>query len=124
MRITFLPDGTPWNPYQARLANALERRGLDVRLGSRFRVLPLLRGAPLWNRPHVLHLHWTHQFMVGRSPLRTLIKTLLFAFELATLRATGVTIIWTVHNLVGHESPHPRLERMLIGLIQLFYARV
>jgi beta-1,4-mannosyltransferase len=77
------------NPYQWLLNRELCALGIDVEEFS----LAALRTNP----PDVCHLHWPEYVGVGgRGALR-----LLRALDLA--RANGTRVVWTVHNLHGHD---------------------
>lgn len=116
LTVHFLPDYTPTNPYQDRLAEALRARGLSVRVtdggGSG---LPILRA--MWDHglPDVVHVHFLHQYMtssVTRMPnLVGLVLGVRTLLEIAVLRAFGVGVVWTAHDLVDHEQRSLRVER-------------
>lgn len=109
LTVHFLPDYTPTNPYQERLASALRRRGVTVRVsdgGGRF--LPILRA--MWGRelPDVVHVHFLHQFVTSSSTrfpsLVALLLSVRTLIELVILRVFGVSIVWTAHDFVNHEQ--------------------
>lgn len=112
LRVAFVPFFEA-NPYQPQLARELEALGVEVTTANSAVRLPrrLLRGP---ERIDVLHLHWLPRAARGwRAGLRV-------ARFLATLRYVklhGVRIVWTVHNLVSHESESPAAElRMVRGV--------
>ncbi|MCE5328004.1 MAG: glycosyltransferase family 4 protein [Planctomycetaceae bacterium] len=89
------------NPYQRLFSGALESAGLKViRIPPR-KMFPLhyATSFPL----DVLHLDWPHDFYHGRTWLLTRIKRVMYWLGLRRLRRCKV--VWTVHNLVGHDSP-------------------
>jgi beta-1,4-mannosyltransferase len=113
--VHFLPDYTPTNPYQDRLAEALRRRGVTVRVtdgggGG----LPILRA--MWGRdlPDVAHVHFLHQFMTSSATRFPRIVAFLLSVrtlvECAVLRLLGVSLVWTAHDLVNHEERSMRIE--------------
>lgn len=86
-------------------------------------VLPLTRNL-LRNRDKdvdVIHFDWLYdQFLVhdftGSSyldKLLTLARSTFFILDLLLLRLFGVRTVWTVHNKLHHERPHPRIERIV-----------
>jgi glycosyltransferase involved in cell wall biosynthesis len=81
----------------------MEHLGVTVREFSRKRLI----GA----RYDVWHLHWPERFLNNRRTLKALTATagLLLTMDWARLR--GTRLVWTVHNLHGHERAHERLER-------------
>lgn len=107
MRVAHIPhyDG---NPYQTELATALRRRGVDLTLLSGYPV-STLRGL-VRRRPGVVHFHWVSPFLVGDDPVRTRLKAAAFLSSVAALKAAGVDVVWTVHNILEHERRHPDLE--------------
>ena len=116
LTVHFLPDYTPTNPYQERLAAALRERGVTVRVtDGGGRGLPILRAVLGNGRPDVVHVHFLHQFLtpsgtrVPRAVAVCLgVRTLL---ELAVLRLLGVSLVWTAHDLLNHERRAPGVER-------------
>jgi beta-1,4-mannosyltransferase len=106
------------NPYQALLNGALERYGV--------RFEPIRRPSILWalkrgGRLDVLHLHWL-EYLVGRDASETahqakaaLRVARLLAMTLL-LKARGVRVVWTVHNLLPHDTRHPRRDLALARL--------
>jgi glycosyltransferase involved in cell wall biosynthesis len=112
MRVMMLPfDGA--NPYQRMLKIELERQGADVRLGQIGYRLPLSQLGLLGGGLDVVHLHWLEQAMLGKGPLRSLLKGALFLGHLAWLRLAGRRIVWTVHNIHPHEVRYPGIDRLL-----------
>lgn len=101
--------GAAENPYQARLARALEAHGFELRLHPlSWRVeRELLPGERL------LHLHWLAPLLSDPRGPRTALKLGLFARGLRRLGKRGIPFVWTVHNLYEHERQHLGLERRL-----------
>jgi glycosyltransferase involved in cell wall biosynthesis len=123
-RVVFLPFWTASNPYQVELAQALGERGTRVE-GAAERTLFL--GEVLRRRAEVLHLHWLSPLLRGpRGPggLRRLFQVGAVAVQLALLRAAGVRIVWTAHNLAGHEARDPGIERLCAALVARLAHRV
>ncbi|MCC6832857.1 MAG: glycosyltransferase [Thermoleophilia bacterium] len=80
---------------------------------------PILLAWVRAGRPRVLHLHWTHEYLKGAAgPTR--VGRWRFMSQLRLLRRLGVRIVWTMHNLGGHDgSRHPSemaVHRELVGL--------
>lgn len=124
LKVVFLPFWTQSNPYQVELARALEASGARVE-GAAERTLFL--GEVLRRRADVLHLHWLSPLLRGpRGPLglRRAAQVAALALQLALLRAAGTRIVWTAHNLAGHEARDPRLERLCAGLVARLAHRV
>ena len=123
----FLPDFSDANPYQRELRTALEARGVSVS-GARAPgrdPLAILRSWLTHGRAPVVHLHWTHNYLGqradGSSARFGRVRAALFLGQLRILRAFGVRIVWTVHNLGHHDRAgtaglNARVHRRLVGL--------
>lgn len=77
--------------------------------------IAVLRGRPrhelprllLGHGPRILHLHFFDELTQRRGARATAARSLGFLALLAALRARGVRIVWTAHNLRPHETFHP-----------------
>ena len=124
MRVVFLPFWTASNPYQLELARALEVLGAHVE-GAPERTL--FFADILRRRADVLHLHWLsplHRGPRGPGGARRWLQVAAVAVQLALLRAAGVRIVWTAHNLAGHEARDPGVERLCAALVARLAHRV
>lgn len=93
------------NPYTRLLYEAMEAEA-DVAVDG----ITLPRA--LAGRYDVWHVHWPDDFLSYRSAAKA---TAYVAAELvlfAWARLRGAKLVWTVHDLGPHESPHPALERL------------
>ena len=107
-----LPDYSEGNPYQRLLAEALEPLGVHVTLAKRLAdVPPPARPGDAAAGPQVVHLHWTHGYMLDPRAWMTAVKGMRLLAWLARMRRRGAAIVWTVHNLQDHDRRQPRLER-------------
>ena len=112
MKVVTTPDYRRWNPYQRELAASLVPHGVETRfVGESPGGLGLWRTLRAGDVPDVLHLHWLDRFIDGSHLPAALAKATLLLRQLAAARRRGVRIVWTVHNVVGHEGRHTRLER-------------
>ncbi|RKY15153.1 MAG: hypothetical protein DRQ55_19895, partial [Planctomycetota bacterium] len=94
-----------WNPYLRMLAAELTAQGLESSVVSEWpRRAPILGAWRSQGRPDVVHLHWIHDFLGGSGGTPTRRNVRWFDWQLRILKARGVRIIWTVHNLKGHEA--------------------
>lgn len=116
LRVGIYPYNPGYNPYQLLFANALEAAGTAVvRIPPR-KVLPIDHALSF--DVNILHLDWPHDLYLGRTPLRQAFKQAMYAWGLHRLRKQAV--VWTAHNLVGHDSKDPRYEaRMIQRLIEV-----
>ena len=103
-RAILLPS-YPWNPYQRLLAAALSDAGVEASVVSEWpRRAPILGAWQAHGRPDVVHLHWIHDFLGGSKGSPSRRTVLWFDWQLRLLKSRGVRIVWTVHNLMGHEA--------------------
>lgn len=92
------------NPYVRLLEDALTTAGVEC--------LPYRFFHVVTAHLDVLHLHWPESAAKG-SLWRAVLATSKLLMVVLTARARKVVVIWTVHNVKGHEVAHPRLEEGL-----------
>jgi len=109
MKVLHTPYGRE-NPYQDMLIASLKQNNVEVYTGNVCSYFSLIKAVRNQVRPDVIHLHWAHLFILADTRMKTIIKSVSFLFELLALRLCGIKIVWTIHNLVSHESPFPELE--------------
>ena len=107
--VVFAPYWGKANPYQDALAEHLSASGVEVEKVRSLKAL-FRWGVFLNHVPDVVHLHWLPVF--GWRGLLAF-RCLAFVARLVLLRLRGVRIIWTVHNLLPHESRHRRMDWLL-----------
>jgi beta-1,4-mannosyltransferase len=91
------------------LIRAIDELGIDVALRDPpAGFFPLNRIVNEEGRVAVLHLHWINELVDAiiwsKSALRRSAKIALLKLDFALVRLRGVKVIWTIHNLVAHES--------------------
>jgi glycosyltransferase involved in cell wall biosynthesis len=109
--------------YNDSLYAAVEQLGATVREGvwSGSWLLREMRAGD------VMHLHWpSFQYYDARSSWRTLVGFLRFVTLLSILRARGVRIVWTAHNLYPHDGGrglwvHRFARRFVIRLAEVVF---
>lgn len=115
MRVASFPPSIPQNPYQRLLYEHLRPYGVEVVERPSFKLRWLWR-----NRADVdvLHVHWPHPYYrhsrgpdALRKPL-SYVKLGLFHVRLNAARALRYRIVWTVHELLPHETTSRRLDRL------------
>lgn len=115
MKVVFIPY-FKGNPYQKLLADSLKAEGVEVKFGKDYPIFSTLRSvADPW-KPDILHIHWTHPFLLADSAWKSIIKSLTFIPEIKMLRLRGIKIVWTVHNLASHERS--------FGTLEIFFNRI
>jgi beta-1,4-mannosyltransferase len=114
VRVLWIPDFGDSNPALRMLASAIQGYGVEMQGVRAYqgRWLPLLHAVRSGPRPDVIHLHHIHPFIDrpgGGDSVSRLLAARLIA-ELRLIRARGIRIVWTVHNVTKHERPDPRPE--------------
>ena len=108
------PDGEP-GAYLSLLTESLARVGVQP-VHAPALTEEWARDAPA--HVDVVHLHWL-EFIAPSAPGAVLgtVKTARRAVRLERLlrrlRADGVAVVWTIHNLAPHEPVHPWIEQRL-----------
>ncbi len=119
LRAMLLPSHA-WNPYQRLLAAALSEAGVEAVAVHDWPQRSAILGA--WRaqgRPQVVHVHWIHEFLGGSTGTPSARNVRWFEWQLRLLKARGVRIVWTVHNLKGHEAgDDPRDARAHRSMIE------
>lgn len=110
--IASFPEPLAANPYQRLLYAELERYGFRLAPGATFTLRWLWR---LRREVGFAHFHWPQgHYRFGRGPLRrrslAWLKLPLFAARLATARALGYRLVWTIHQVYPHETSGRRLD--------------
>lgn len=102
-RISVFPNWNT-NPYLNMLFLEARGRGWTVTGGTRVGE-HLMREIPQLVAGDVLHIQWTSPFEAASKNGREFDR-LVDAFEAATRQAKdrGVTVLWTVHNVMSHGS--------------------
>jgi len=118
IKVIFIPYYK--NPYQKLLLNGLHKLGIKGEATGTRRIFSLLRIAFEHWKPHIIHLHWQHPFLIASSKLETIIKSITFILELLFLKIVGIKFVWTVHNLRNHENRHVKLEIFFTRLLSRF----
>jgi beta-1,4-mannosyltransferase len=107
-----MPNYCQDNPYQALLNQATAANHVNVVFPQGYRRgLPIVRAVlDQAQSVDVLHLHWIGAYLKGNHPIVRYFYTLKFLIDVFLVRLSGVRLVWTVHNVVQHDTPFPRLE--------------
>lgn len=99
------------NPYQKLIYSRFPRHNLiPIRLHD-FSMIDSLIGALPTEMRRVLHVHWLYEVTAGStSEAQALDRVERFEAEIERLRAQGVRLVWTVHNVLPHETVYPDVE--------------
>jgi len=102
------------NPYQQLLIAALRRTGVDCQASPwTWRLRSLIEGSSL----DILHFHWTHYWAEGAPLWKFSLGLPIFGRDLARFKRRGGRVVWTVHNLQGHERLNATRDRIFTSLI-------
>lgn len=117
MNIVFIPDW-PNNPYQKSLAAGIEHCGNEVVFGVSYEKFSIFRSVLKARKPKVLHIHWPDPYMFPfyRQQFKNIqifFISMNFLLQVSVLRLFGIKIIWTVHNLIKHDSQYKHWELFL-----------
>ena len=103
--VCFVPDFGR-NPYQTELARGLRVHGMEVvffqHVGEALKARLLGK-----TRIDVVHLHWLPRVQPG---IRGAASAVLFVARVRLLALSGCKIVWTVHNVLPHETVSPKHE--------------
>ena len=108
-KIIFIPTSEK-NPYQMKLAEKLAVLGNCILLSKSCNKFPILIPVLSNWKPDILHLHWTHTFIKSKNRIERLIKCARTLVEIVLIKAMGIKVVWTVHNLADHDSDNTYLE--------------
>lgn len=99
------------NPYQALIYSRFPERGLvPIRL-PRLSLLDRLQPELPSGTPIVLHVHWLYRVTANStSGSDAAERAGWFMSRISDLKASGVRLVWTIHNLLPHETAHPEVE--------------
>ena len=113
IKIFWFPHGSR-NPYQYLLSKHLKTFGLNIILADtrtfffcNITVLNIL--LTNW-KPNIIHLHWHHSSLVTLSKFKSIVKSIIFLFQIYLLKLLDIKLVWTIHNLTHHEDRHKQIE--------------
>ena len=114
--LAFFPDRRQSNPYQTMLYADLGRVGAAPRPVRSLR--EHLADATASARPGVLHVHWTTPVLGAvRNAARARAKVAAIGDLLVAFQGAGGRLVWTVHDVVPHDSVHLGSEVALARLL-------
>ena len=103
------------NAYQKLLMDEQRKLGhevIDGGGGGNF-----LRTCLFKWKPDILHLHWPHPYMIKSSLIGSWLRSSRLIMELKIIQMAGIKLVWTIHNLVSHDSKNPHLELYFLKII-------
>ena len=114
--VFFFPDWRSGNPYQSLLASGIENH--DYTVGflnySSTALLPINAALQDQRKPDIVHLHWLNYYLEtlfwSSNLVFVYLRLMLIIIDITLLKIRGIKVVWTVHNLISHESPRPDRE--------------
>ncbi len=109
---------SPDNPFQALLYRRAWDRGIaPVPLWDLQDLDAIPAAVPAGTRL-VLHLHWVNRVLHGASgPDEATTRLATFEARLRRAVAAGVTVVWTAHNVLPHDTPFEEADTKLRRII-------
>lgn len=101
------------NPFQALLYGAAWDAGVAPLPMASLDELDAVAGLASLGVQVVLHLHWTNTVLAGIPSEGAAAATAEFLARLDRFRAAGGRLVWTVHNVLPHDSVRPDDEAAL-----------
>jgi glycosyltransferase involved in cell wall biosynthesis len=106
----------------ALVGNSFMRLWMDAMARSGATVLPLGRTTVLARgdrRPAWVHVQWPERAVGDPSTRRAVRNGASFVLLVLIARLRGARVLLTAHNTWAHDSPHPRMERLLYRFLGL-----
>ena len=110
LRVGYCPFNPGANPYQRLFAGSLEQAGVLVDRVPPRKLFPLHFAAA--RNVKLLQLDWPHDWYQGRNIWAHHIKRWMYRDGLRRLRQ--IPVVWTAHNLHGHNATDINDERRMI----------
>jgi glycosyltransferase involved in cell wall biosynthesis len=109
IKLAFFPDWSQSNPYQKLLYDEMEASGIschgmqgpDLTFGWIFRNCKKIR---------FIHIHWLYGIYNSKANGLCWIYFTILVSKILIARILRYKILWTVHNLVAHETQNLKLE--------------
>lgn len=97
-----LPDAGAENPFQYEIIKFLKGHGFEVFIGKNRKLGSIFMAVNQYN-PEIIYFDWVHSYIIGRTFLRSLVKSLFFVSEILYLCfLRRIPIIHTLHNIQNH----------------------
>jgi beta-1,4-mannosyltransferase len=113
--VVSFPSILDTNPYQRLLYEQLAAHGFRVEPAGEFRVRWLLQAR---RSVDLLHFHWPQGYWRANDrrrvsgPVARWAYLALFATRIATAKALGYDIAWTIHQVHPHDGAPSRVDRI------------
>ncbi|MFK0003914.1 glycosyltransferase [Paenarthrobacter sp. NPDC090522] len=102
------------NPYQSLLYRAAEDYNIATVPVVKSWDFQKLFKLPTDNSNVILHIHWTSFILHGITSYNTAKKKIQdFRAAINDIKSKGGKIVWTLHNIIPHDSLYPDLEMQI-----------
>ncbi len=92
------------NPYNFLLYQAIEKENVIV---DEFSLKRAMKG-----NYDIIHIHWPEAFFIRPSFIKSFIDGAVFLALCAYMRIRGMKLVWTAHNIGGHEKRHIHMQKI------------
>ncbi len=106
-RILAWPARNTANPHVRRVFEQIDAANENVEISD------FDPRSNWWNKPDVVHIHWPERASDPSNIVAAVAKSFLVLAHFVIWRVRRVAVVWTVHNLRGHDQVHPILERLV-----------
>lgn len=103
---SFLPKEID-NPYWKLLVTSLSKKGIFFIFNARLSIRWLWKNR---KKVRIVHFHWPEQFYSANKFTSYLKNSLSFIFFLLFIKFLGYNLIWTVHNVLPHNTKYRKLS--------------
>lgn len=118
-QIACLPVTGDQNPYQNLMMEGLNsHEGLHAFHGIEHKFLGIFITLIKF-RPDYLHFDWIGRYYFRRWKWLTLLSIPLFCLQILLAKRLGIRLVWTLHNILPHDSAQVGLHRFC----QRFFAK-
>jgi beta-1,4-mannosyltransferase len=98
------------NPYNFLLYQAIEKENIVV---DEFSLKRAITG-----KYDIIHIHWPEAFFIRPSFFKSFFDGLIFLCLCSFMRIRGMKLVWTAHNIGGHEKRHVLMQKIFNSLFR------
>lgn len=108
MKVLVFPRDPGSNPYQKLLYDQLQKEQVEIEyLEYSIRnllLLPLILSSKYREGFRILHLHWPNFYVYKKIRFVKFASFLLSSYCIRAIRFSRLKLVWTVHNVLPHQS--------------------
>lgn len=106
------------NPYNYLIYSNAEKEGYPV-YEFDFNIKNILRF--LYSRKYsIFHIHWPTNILTYSTYWQAKRRVIMLKYFLIIIKLFNKKVVWTVHNILGHESSHPSLQKDLNNVLYTY----